>query len=122
MENEKPVHDEDCPVIVYGLPDVICTCGAVPHRPPTPALRKAAEQYLAIQRDRAEKEKASLDELTRENARLMAALKPFAAIKPFEPGYVYWVVLGTPDRCSFTHNDLMAAREIVASNNIDSAT
>ena len=74
-----------------------------------PGIEKARLDALALEND----------QLRLENDRLRAIIKPFGNIKPFESGYAYWVVLGTPDRCSFTHNDLMAAREIVAVSNVD---
>ena len=49
-----------------------------------------------------------------ETQRLRNALEPFAAIKPSDPApHAYWVVNGTPDRCSFTHDQLMIARELI---------
>ena len=45
----QPVHDFDCPVIVYGLPEAICMCGAIPRRPIAPELREAAALYFRTQ-------------------------------------------------------------------------
>jgi len=69
---------------------------------------------------------SALESLSAENAELREALKPFAAIEPTilsagssnpweqpeEPleAKFYWVVLGNPDRVSFTAEDLRTAR------------
>lgn len=54
-----------------------------------------------------------IDCLNAEIDTLRAALKPFASIKPSDTApYAYWVVIGTPYQCSFTHKDLIFARKV----------